>query len=372
MFKFLSPFLFGLSIVLCFCAASCNENKPEKISKEEKRERKKSNFRKKPVTGISFEKANEKLKVGDDLSFSVVPLKGAPGIDSVVWMLNGTKQASTNEIPFKFKLSTSNIGTGKHTVSMVSFLSDSTRDRGQESIELFSDVKPKNYGYRIVNTYPHDANAWTQGLLFDNGILYEGTGLKGSSSLRKVDVQTGEITQFRELDATLFGEGIVVFNDDIYQLTYQSRSGKIYDKNTFQHKRDFTYVTEGWGLTTDGKYLIMSDGSNILYFMEPGSFTEVSRIEVYNHEKPVDQLNELEYINGEIYANIWQTDTIVKIDPKSGKILAEIDFSGLREQAVTPQKGDVLNGIAYDETTDRLFVTGKWWNKMFEVRIVEK
>lgn len=353
-------------------AASCSENKPEKLSKQEKKERKKSNFRKKSVIGIQFDQVNVALKVGDKLNFSLVPLKGAPGIDSATWMLNGVKKSMSYESPFSFEVDTDQMGTGNFVVSFVSYLSDSTRDRGQEKIELFSDIKPKQYSYRIVNTYPHDPNAWTQGLLFDEGIMYEGTGLKGSSSLRKVEVNSGEITQFRELDATLFGEGIVVFGDEIYQLTYKSRVGKIYDKNTFQFKRDFSYATEGWGLTTDGNYLIMSDGSNMLYFMDPSSFTEVKRMEVYDNEKPVDQLNELEFINGEIYANIWQTNSIARIEPSSGKILGLIDCSGLREQAITPQKGDVLNGIAYDHTTNRLFVTGKLWNKLFQIQLVEK
>ena len=365
--------LFLVFLIFLLAASSCGDkNKSPKLSKEDKQERKKLDLRKKPVTGIQFKTEDGPISIGDSISISLIPLKGAPGIDSVVWLVDGMQKLKTKEAPFELSFSTGNMGTGKHIISAMSYLSDETRDRRQESIELFSDIIPEKYTYYIVNEYPHDGNAWTQGLQFVNDVLYEGTGMKGTSSLRKVNVKTGEIVQFRELDATLFGEGIVIFNDEIFQLTYKSQVGKVYDKETFQFKRDFRYATEGWGLTTDGTHLIMSDGTNILYFMDPTSFTEVKRIEVYNNKGPIDQLNELEYINGEIYANVWQTDSIVKVDPKSGKVLGEIDLSGLRERAVTPQKGDVLNGIAYDEATDRLFVTGKWWTKLFEIKLKSK
>ncbi|UZR95134.1 glutaminyl-peptide cyclotransferase [Chondrinema litorale] len=362
--------LFLVVLILLLAASSCGDtNKPPKLSKDEKKERKQLDIRKKPVTGIQFDTDAETFKTGDSIALSIVPLKGAPGIDTVTWLIDGRQKFITDTEPFSFGFNTEDLGTGKHIVTAMSKLADQTRDRRQETIELFSDVVPEEYSYNIINEYPHDGNAWTQGLLIVNGELFEGTGRKGSSSLRKVNIKTGEIIQFRELDATLFGEGIVIFNDEIFQLTYQSRVGKVYDKETFQFKRDFQYATEGWGLTTNGTYLIMSDGSNILYYMDPGSFTEVKRIEVYNNKGPVDQLNELEFINGEIYANIWQTDRIVRIDPKSGKVLGEIDLSGLREKAITPQKGDVLNGIAYDKDTDKLYVTGKWWTKLFEIKL---
>ncbi|MEM1138206.1 MAG: glutaminyl-peptide cyclotransferase, partial [Bacteroidota bacterium] len=359
--------------VLVFGAASCSENDKSKVSKEEKKTRKKLSLRKKPVTVLQIrDNGKEKKQIGDTVVFDLSALKNAPAIDSVVWLVNGIQKERNKKAPFNFSLSTANMGVGKQLVAALSYLADSTRDRRQERFELFADISPKLYSYQIVNEYPHDANAWTQGLLFEDGVLYEGTGLKGSSSLRKVAVSSGEILQFRELEATLFGEGIVTFDNEIYQLTYQSQVGKVYDKETFQFKRDFQYATEGWGLTTDGTHLIMSDGSNILYFMDPSAFTEVKRIEIYDDESSIDQLNELEYINEEIYANIWQTDFIVRIDPQSGIVLGKIDFSGLREKAITPQKGDVLNGIAYDKQNNRLFVTGKWWNKLFEVRLIEK
>ena len=231
-----------------------------------------------------------------------------------------------------------------------------------------SNVTPV-YSYNIVNAYPHDRDAFTQGLVFEHGVLYEGTGLSGRSSLRRVDLETGEVQQIYELPH-FFGEGITVYGDEIIQLTYTTQVGFVYDKDTFELRRQFNYSTQGWGITSDGERLIMSDGSATLYFWDPGTFEETGRVEVHDGDSPVNRLNELEYVRGEVYANVWQTDSIARIDPGTGRVVGWIDLSGLLTPEDKSQSVDVLNGIAYDEENDRLFVTGKLWPKLFEIKLV--
>jgi glutamine cyclotransferase len=225
------------------------------------------------------------------------------------------------------------------------------------------------YTYTVVATYPHDPQAFTQGLVFDNGRLYEGTGLNGRSSLRRVDLETGGVLQQVDLADQYFGEGVTVFGEKLYQLTWRSQTGFVYDKTTFALQDEFTYPTEGWGITQDGQRLIMSDGTNRLRFWQPETLEEIGHIDVFDGGSPVARLNELEYIGGEVFANIWQTDRIARIDPETGRVTGWIDLAGL----LTPQEraaADVLNGIAYLAEEDRLFVTGKLWPKLFEIRLV--
>jgi glutamine cyclotransferase len=226
------------------------------------------------------------------------------------------------------------------------------------------------YGYRIVNAFPHDPNAYTQGLVFRDGVLYEGTGLLGHSTLRKVALETGGVLQYHRLADHFFGEGITIYGDRIIQLTWQSNTGFVYDKGSFERLREFHYPTEGWGLTHDGERLIMSDGTATLHFLDPDSLREIARIDVYDNSGPVVMLNELEYINGEVYANVWLTEHIARIDPQTGRVVGWIDLSGLYEIPDTLQGIAVLNGIAYDRHSDRLFVTGKLWPRLFEIELV--
>jgi glutaminyl-peptide cyclotransferase len=225
-------------------------------------------------------------------------------------------------------------------------------------------------GYRVVHVFPHDPEAFTQGLVYRNGLFYEGTGLNGRSTIRKVRIENGEVLQIQKLDAQYFGEGIAVFGDTLFQLTWTSGIGFLYDLMSFQRKGTFTYAGEGWGLAHDGTRLIMSDGTATLRFLDPATRKLVSRLTVRDAGTPVANLNELEYVKGEIFANVWQTERIARISPKTGAVTGWIDLKGLltpREQA---QGVDVMNGIAYDSTGDRLFVTGKLWPKVFEIRIV--
>lgn len=226
------------------------------------------------------------------------------------------------------------------------------------------------YTYRIINTYPHDRLAFTQGLVFAEGYLYEGTGLLGYSTLRKVELTTGDVLQIRELPAHFFGEGITIHKDRIVQLTWKSLTGLVYEKTSFELLDQFTYSTEGWGITHDGNHLIMSDGTSTLHFLDPDNFREIGRIEVFDNHGPVTGLNELEYIRGEIYANRWGTNLIAKISPGTGQVTGWIEMDGLLNQEDLREPVGVLNGIAYDAENDRLFVTGKLWPKLFEIKLV--
>lgn len=228
-------------------------------------------------------------------------------------------------------------------------------------------------GYEVINTYPHDSRAFTQGLVYDgNGLLFEGTGLNGQSSLRLVNLQTGTVLKKTNLTSELFGEGVALWKDRIIQLTWQSGLGLVYDKENFTRIGNFTYSTEGWGITSDNNNLIMSDGSNVLHILDPESFAEKGQIWVTANGLPLTGLNELEYIKGEIYANVWPTYWIAIISPETGEVTARVNLMGIMKTNETEGKSvDVLNGIAYDAADDRLFVTGKLWPRLYEIRLVQ-
>ncbi len=229
---------------------------------------------------------------------------------------------------------------------------------------------PPVYTFEIINTYPHDPTAFTEGLVFLDGKLYEGTGRWGESVLREVALETGAVLRNVALDPQYFGEGIVVFNDRVYQLTWQEGTGFVYDRATFAPLQTFSYTHEGWGITHDGTRLIMSDGTPVIRFWDPETLQETGRITVRDNNGPVNRLNELEYVDGEIWANIWLTDLIVRISPETGEVLGYIDLTGLLDTSGLTQPVDVLNGIAYDAASGRLFVTGKLWPSLFEIRVV--
>ncbi len=238
------------------------------------------------------------------------------------------------------------------------------------SMDSISLDTSRNYTYRIINSYPHDRQAFTQGLVYKDGVLYEGTGRNGYSELRKVELQTGNVLQTYELSEEFFGEGITVYGDKIIQLTYLSNVGFVYKKETFELLREFSYPKAGWGITNDGKHLIMSDGTQKLYFLDTETFQQLRHIEVYDRGVSVWGLNELEYIEGQIYANVWPTERIARISPKTGQVLGWIDLRGLLTEQDYVMQVDVLNGIAYDNEKGRLFVTGKLWPKLFEIKLI--
>ncbi|MEN8227843.1 MAG: glutaminyl-peptide cyclotransferase [Bacteroidota bacterium] len=297
-------------------------------------------------------------------------------IDSVQLFLGGElKQVFSGEPgevingKLKFSVPTGGERTGKTGLRLRVFYPGGKSENHSQQITFLSDLVPVNYTYRVVNEYAHDPEAYTQGLQYDDGWLYEGTGVEGSSSLRKVNIETGEVVKIRNLDQSLFGEGITVFGERIYQVTYKSQVGFIYDKSTFEVIQKVYYQNrEGWGLTHNGEELIMSDGTHIIYFLDPEMFTVNRQIEVYHNKGLAQSLNELEYINGKIWANRYYTDEIVIIDPETGKVEGRINLKGILKTSHRKPTTDVLNGIAWDSDGERIFVTGKRWPKLFEIK----
>jgi glutamine cyclotransferase len=227
-----------------------------------------------------------------------------------------------------------------------------------------------DHSYVVVNRYPHDPNAFTQGLVFREGYLYEGTGLYGESSLRKVRLEDGAVLAFVTLEDQFFGEGVTILGEFILQLTWREGLGFVYDLASLKEVEQFRYQGEGWGLTTDGEYLIMSDGSHILTYLDGASYEPIKKIEVYGAEGPIYLLNELEYIGGEVFANVWFDNRICRIDPLTGSVTGWIDLSSLYAlEKAENEDVDVLNGIAYDQEKDRLFITGKLWRHIYEIRL---
>ena len=227
------------------------------------------------------------------------------------------------------------------------------------------------FGYRVVGAYPHDSKAFTQGLLWDRGELLEGTGLYGQSSLRRVDLETGKVSQERRLAKEYFGEGVTLLEGRIFQLTWRAGKGFVYDRDSFELLRTFTFPGEGWGITTDGRRLIMSDGTDTIRFLDPESLRETGRLPVHDGDAPVNSLNELEYVKGEIYANVWMSDRIAVISPESGRVIRWIDLEGILSP-LRRDKKNVLNGIAFDPVGNRLFVTGKFWPRLFEIEVTPR
>jgi len=233
-----------------------------------------------------------------------------------------------------------------------------------------ADSGIKQYNYEIVNVYPHDPDAFTQGLIYQDGYLYESTGLNGRSSLRKVELETGKVLQIKDIEPELFAEGLANYDGHLFQLSWRAGVGFVYNKDTFALEKTFNYAGEGWGLTSYKGHLIMSDGSSSLRFLDPVHFKEIRQLQVSINEKPLKRLNELEIVKGNIYANVWQTDHIVIISPETGRVESIINLAGLLDKNTTGSTANVLNGIAYDAAGDRLFVTGKYWPKLFEIKLV--
>ena len=292
--------------------------------------------------------------------------------DSVTVYFDGKYVTSVKSYPWEYSISpVFTVTTGRKSLKVTAFKGGKPQNTITRFMIIYSDLVPKKYGYKVIHTYPHNRDAFTQGLVYDNGVLYEGTGQETGSTLREVELESGKVIRQLNLDYSLFGEGITLYHNRIYQVTWKNKIGFVYNKSDFKLINKIYYQTEGWGLTTIDDKIVMSDGTNILYFFEPEMFTIVKRIEVYDNKKKVDQLNEIEYINGEIWANVWMTDLIARIDPVSGKVLAYIDLKGILPKSDRDAETDVLNGIAYDNQGKRIFVTGKRWPKLFEIKVME-
>lgn len=263
---------------------------------------------------------------------------------------------------------------GKHQLKIVATKTDGVEGISFKSFEVLSDIQPEELSYEIVKRYPHHTEHFTQGLEIHQGTLYESTGENGKSAVYKIDLVTGHVLKSVKLEDQYFGEGISIMNGKIYQLTYKSQKGFVYDLNTFARIDSFVYRTpQGWGLTNDGHQLIKTDGTEFLHVINPSNMEVVEKIPVYDHQGPVQYLNELEYHDGSIYANIWTTNYVVKIDPKTGKVISKINFEGLLPVMYNPDKPiDVLNGIAINKENGKMYVTGKLWPYLFEVKLIKK
>ncbi len=323
------------------------------------------------VIEIGSPKSGEMFTIGDNIEVKIGLKESDVKIDSLIVESNGSKTV-INPDNLDYTWETKDLYTGANQIKVFAYSGSNKIDSYYLKLRFKSDIKPEQYECKIINTYPHDKNAYTQGLFYDNGVMYEGTGPRGESSLRKVRFETGELISILSLDAKYFGEGITAFKDKIIQLTWTSRTGFVYDKKSFKLITTLQYPTQGWGITTDGEKLIMSDGTQTIHFLDPEYFNEIGKIEVYDHEGPVRNLNELEYIDGIVYANVYQTEYIVAFDLTNGKVLKRIDCRKIVPNGFHGERDNVLNGIAYDKKNDRYFLTGKRWPSLFEVKFVKK
>jgi len=315
----------------------------------------------------------KKVVIGKEATATLTEKNNKP-VDSIHFFVNGKRVKSDGNTIY---INTQDLGVGKFSVTALAFFPEKTK-KTNNSFEVLSNVEPIIYTYKVINTYPHDKKAYTQGLEFHNGFLYETTGKKGKSELRKVELKTGKVLQSIKLDAQFFGEGMTIFNNKIYWLTWQASRGFIYDLETFKQEGqfDYTWSKEGWGLTNDGVNLIKSDGTHKIWFLDATTQAEKKSIQVYTNKYLLKELNEIEYINGKIYANKWQQNSIVIIDAKSGIVEGVANLSGLKKEIGKTQnltdQDEVLNGIAYDKATGRIFVTGKHWGKLFEIELIKQ
>ncbi len=326
----------------------------------------------KPVSNITISPAAQNYISGNELNIRVQTKVKNGEIAGIKLYHQGELLKESKELDF----TVSNVklkNLGKNTLTVTATKTDDVENTRSVTFNVFSDLTPKKYTYSVKKDFPHNRKFYTQGLEYHNGFLYEGTGEKGSSGLYKVNLNSGNIVMEHKLDKQYFGEGITILNDKIYQLTYRSQTGFVYNLNDFAVIDSFTYKSkEGWGLTNDGKNLIMSDGTHELIWLDANNFSEIKRVQVANNIDFVNYLNELEYISETIYANVYTTNLIVQIDPETGKVLSEINLEGILNMYVNPSDTiDYLNGIAYDKKEDRLFVTGKWWPRLFEIDLKE-
>lgn len=330
-----------LSLFLCSCGDNPNG--------------KKKNF------SITTDAKNNTIALGESIKLSIENPKNKT-INDISYKIDG------NPIDETFKAQ--DMPLGMHTITATVAYNDANED-ASTTLTILNDAAPKIYSYKILNEYPHDITSYTQGLEFYNGVLYESTGQYGESKLRKLDYKTGDILKNIDLGNSFFGEGLTILNDKIYQLTWKENIGFVYNVDTFEKIGSFNYgkSKEGWGLCNDGQTIYKSEGTNKIWKLNPETLAEESYIQIYTNTGKIDSLNELEYIDGKIYANIYQRNGVLIINPKNGAVEGVIDFSPLQKLVKQHPDLDVLNGIAYNPDTKTIFVTGKDWNKLFEVEV---
>jgi glutamine cyclotransferase len=322
-------------------------------------------------TRVAEPAGNSRFSIGDQIPVKLeVSSDTLPGIDSVEIFLGNQRQRAIHRAPYACGCSSDNLPVGTRSLRIICHFSDGTKEYHDLNFVLRSDIVPGYLNYRILNTWPHDRRAYTQGLVYEDGFLYEGTGQWSESTLRKTVISTGEPVRMLNLPDDVFGEGITLLDDKIYQLTYKSQVGFVYEKETFRRIQKVYYqIKEGWGLTHDGQNLIMSDGSNVIYFMDPEYFTEIRQLEVFDDQGPVSRLNELEYIGGRIFANLYGEEVIVIIEPEKGRVTGKINMKGILPEQDRYPGIDVFNGIAWNPEKRVLYVTGKYWPKLFEISL---
>lgn len=303
-------------------------------------------------------------KTSDVLNFEI-NITDTIAIDSIIFVLDNKKIQKIDK-SFVYTLDTKEMTVGRHELKYILYTKQNQYTISKQFV-LLSDLEPKLRKYKLLKSYPHDVYAYTQGLIYHNGYLLESTGLETKSSLRRVNITTGEVVNSINLPDKYFGEGIALIGNNIYMLTWRDHTALLIDANSFEIKNTFNYTTEGWGLATDGNLLYMSDGSNYIYTVDPANFEIINKIGIYTNKAPVNYLNELEFINGVLYANVYREDYIVGIDIKTGKVIEIVDFKGILPQNMYTDKTDVLNGIAYNIHKKSIYITGKNWPLLFEV-----
>ncbi|MDR3365965.1 MAG: glutaminyl-peptide cyclotransferase [Prevotellaceae bacterium] len=321
----------------------------------------------KPTPKLQLTSPHNRTRIKNGDSLAIGYRSNGAKYDSVLVSLDGRRIAHMADTSAEVRVEAKRLG--ERLLKVAAFAAGKEAAAATVSITLLAPGAPKRYGYTVVNAYPHDERAYTQGLLLHRDVLHEGTGIYGRSAVRKVDLKSGEVLQQRALDAKYFGEGICILNGLLYQLTWREQSCLVYSCETLEPLAVLPYSGEGWGLTTDGEYLIMSNGSNVISFVSPADFVVRKRLEVYTDRGAVDLLNELELIDGEIWANVYGADNIVRIDTASGAVTGVVNLQNLLPSNLRDKNTDVLNGIAYNEKTGQIFVTGKCWKRLFEVRI---
>ncbi|MCE1197411.1 MAG: glutaminyl-peptide cyclotransferase [Marinilabiliales bacterium] len=328
-----------------------------------------------PVTAIQLESNGKSITWGEEIKVNLETKLRDGNLDKIFVFVDGIQVLDSKNLTNSFTYKSSDYGVGKHLIKVKAVKDDGSIGENYKEIQVNSNVVPIKYTYKIITTFPHNPDHFTQGLEFHDSKLYEGTGQEGSSALYQINLQNGKEIRSYKLDDQFFGEGITILDGKIYQLTYKHRIGFVYDLNTFKPLKRWAFSSqEGWGLTNDGKSLIMSDGTEFINFINPITFQVERKIQVCDNRNLCTNINELEYIKGDIWANVWQTDRILIIDPKSGVVKAEIDMSGLSGTIVENPKNpiDVLNGIAWNPENDKIYVTGKLWPKLFEIQLVQK
>ncbi len=360
--------LFMIAGVMFF--TSCSDKAKESSSRQQAKAPKKEEPSYQKVTSMQITESRDIYTVGDVVSFRL-NWPDTIAVDSIHSYAN-RQLKNTFMAPQKIiEVATGDLPVGNNTFKITLFLNNGHKERHYQSLRFKSDIEPEQLKCKIEKTYPHDPDAFTQGLFYENGFLYEGTGKRGASSLRKINLENGELISSLALPNQYFGEGITAFKDRIIQLTWTSKTGFIYDKETFSLINKVRYPTQGWGLTSDSSELIMSDGTATIYFLN-ANFNEIKRIHIYNDQGAVNNLNELEYIHGKVYANVYQQNYIISFDPATGKVLERIDCSMLVPDRYQNSRENVLNGIAYIPEEDRLLLTGKRWGKIYKVKVVKK